>query len=65
MNSEKKTWIFLRGLTRQKGHWGDFFDHFQLTDPHSKMIGLDTAGNGALNQEISPCTVQNMVLHFL
>jgi pimeloyl-ACP methyl ester carboxylesterase len=63
MKSEKKTWIFLRGLTRQKGHWGDFLDQFQLTFPHSKVIALDMAGNGNLNQQISPWTVQDMVAH--
>ena len=63
MNSEKKTWIFLRGLTRQKGHWGDFFDHFQHTFPSGKVIALDMAGNGNLNQQISPWTVQDMVAH--
>lgn len=63
MKSEKKTWIFLRGLTRQKGHWGDFFDQFQHTFPQSKVIALDMAGNGNLNQQISPWTVQDMVEH--
>lgn len=63
MNAEKHTWILLRGLTRQKGHWGDFVEQFQVTQPKSRVIALDMPGNGKLNQQISPWTVPEMVEH--
>jgi pimeloyl-ACP methyl ester carboxylesterase len=57
------TWIFLRGLTRESRHWGDFVGHFQQAMPASWVITLDLPGNGQLNQETSPLGIQDMVAH--
>jgi pimeloyl-ACP methyl ester carboxylesterase len=57
------TWIFLRGLTRESRHWGDFATQFRQTLPDSQIIVLDLPGNGQLNQQRSPLRVQAMVAH--
>lgn len=56
-------WIFLRGLTRETGHWGEFVGHFQQAMPAQVIVPLDLPGNGLLNQQGSPCRVQDMVAH--
>lgn len=57
------TWIFLRGLTRESRHWGDFVAQFQQTLPDSQVVALDLPGNGQLNQQRSPLRVQDMVAY--
>ncbi|WP_114969591.1 alpha/beta fold hydrolase [Rhodoferax ferrireducens] len=57
------TWIFLRGLTRESRHWGDFVGQFQQALPDSRVVTLDLPGNGQLNQQRSPLRVQDMVAH--
>lgn len=54
-------WIFLRGLTRESRHWGNFIEQFQRTLPGSQVLALDLPGNGRLNQQSSPMRVQDMV----
>jgi pimeloyl-ACP methyl ester carboxylesterase len=54
-------WIFLRGLTRGSGHWGQFIAEFEAGVPQAKVVALDTAGNGARYAEQSPCDVAAMV----
>lgn len=58
-----KTWIFLRGLTRESRHWGDFVTQFQQELPDSQVVALDLPGNGLLNHQRSPLCVQDMVAH--
>jgi pimeloyl-ACP methyl ester carboxylesterase len=57
------TWIFLRGLARESGHWGRFLVAFQQALPDSQVITLDLPGNGQLNQQRSPLSVQAMVAY--
>jgi pimeloyl-ACP methyl ester carboxylesterase len=57
------TWIFLRGLTREGRHWGNFVEQFQRTLRGSQVVALDLPGNGRLNQQPSPMRVQDMVEH--
>lgn len=45
--SEKRSWIFLRGLGRHSGHWGDFADLFKTAFPKDSVDLLDLAGNGS------------------
>jgi pimeloyl-ACP methyl ester carboxylesterase len=56
-----RSWIFLRGLTREARHWGDFVDQFQQAWPDQTVVTLDLAGNGQLNQRTSACRVEDMV----
>lgn len=56
------TWILLRGLTREQGHWGAFVP--QLRDalpPGSTVLTPDLPGNGELHQQTSPTRVEDMV----
>lgn len=57
------TWIFLRGLTRERRHWGDFVAQFQVSVTGSRVVALDLPGNGSLYQESSPLRVDSMVAH--
>lgn len=58
-----QTWVFLRGLSRESRHWGDFIEQFQLGIPDSEVVSLDLPGNGLLNQQRSPLHVEAMVSH--
>lgn len=55
------SWIFLRGLTRESRHWGDFIEQFQRIVPDARVVALDLPGNGHLNQQRSPLCVQDMM----
>lgn len=55
------TWVLLRGLTREAGHWGGFTQYLagQL-NADDKVIALDLPGNGALHAGVSPASVPAM-----
>ncbi|BDT69761.1 2-succinyl-6-hydroxy-2, 4-cyclohexadiene-1-carboxylate synthase [Comamonadaceae bacterium OS-1] len=57
------TWIFLRGLARESGHWGAFTPQFENALPGGEVVALDLPGNGSLCQQASPTRVQDMVAH--
>ncbi len=57
------TWILLRGLSRETGHWGDFLPRFQQAFANDHVVPLDFSGNGALHSQQSSTTVQAMVTH--
>jgi pimeloyl-ACP methyl ester carboxylesterase len=57
------TWILLRGLTRESGHWGAFIEQFQRAMPQAQLLALDLPGNGALHRQTSPWCVADMVEH--
>ena len=54
-------WIFLRGLTRESRHWGDFVGQFQAAFPNEAVVLLDLAGNGMQNHRSSSSRVEDMV----
>lgn len=58
-----RTWILLRGLTRERRHWGPFAQELQHCLPEDQIHAVDLPGNGALNHEPSPCTIRGMVDH--
>ncbi|MEO6921355.1 MAG: alpha/beta hydrolase [Collimonas sp.] len=53
-------WVFLRGLMREKRHWGQFPDLFGATVPEAEIVLLDLPGNGRLHMERSPARVEEM-----
>lgn len=56
------TWVLLRGLTREQGHWGGFIATLsQALPPGTKVLRPDLPGNGALHQQASPDQVADMV----
>ena len=56
-----RSWIFLRGLSRESGHWGAFLDAFRLRCPHDAVNPIDLAGNGELYAGTSPATIGDMI----
>ena len=57
------TWILLRGLTRERRHWGAFPELLQYEFPHARVIALDLPGNGEFNTATSPLRVTEMASH--
>jgi len=56
------TWILLRGLTREQGHWGAFVPQLRhALPPGSTVLTPDLPGNGELHQQTSPTRVDDMV----
>lgn len=56
------TWILLRGLTREQGHWGAFVPTLQAMLPAgSQILTPDLPGNGVLHGQTSPTRVEHMV----
>ena len=55
------TWLLLRGLTRESGHWGDFPPQLAARLPGARILAIDLPGNGALYREASPLRVADMV----
>lgn len=51
-------WIFLRGLTRGQGHWGDFPTAFRKKFPGVQIEFLDLPGCGTRVDEVSPLTMK-------
>ena len=59
--SNQKKFIFLRGLTRESRHWGDFTNNFLTQIPGAQIFFLDLPGAGKMHKETCPLTVQAMV----
>jgi pimeloyl-ACP methyl ester carboxylesterase len=53
-------WIFLRGLSRESRHWGDFPEVFGRVIPDAAVLSLDLPGNGRLHGMDSPSDVEAM-----
>jgi len=54
------TWVLLRGLTRDRRHWGRFPEAFSDVVADAHVVALDFPGNGARNRETSPLSVAAM-----
>ena len=54
------TWVLLRGLTRESGHWGAFAGLLQQRHPDARIVALDLPGNGSLNDRVSPTRIEAM-----
>lgn len=55
------TWVLLRGLTREAGHWGAFpIELAARLGPEHQVIALDLPGNGELHGRRSPANVPAM-----
>lgn len=66
MNAEvAATWVLLRGLTREAGHWGQFplqmVQGLRATQGSVRVLTLDLAGNGARCRERSATDIGTMV----
>ncbi len=56
----ERPWVLLRGLTREARHWGDFPQRLGAAFPGAPVICLDLPGNGRLNAQSSPGSVEGM-----
>ena len=55
------TWVLLRGLTREAGHWGDFGQRLAVRlGPRHQALTLDFPGNGVLYRQPSAVDVPAM-----
>lgn len=57
MTNAKPTWILLRGLAREKGHWGSFFDQLKSGFPNNDVLAIDLPGAGEFRNIKSPQSV--------
>ncbi|WP_431274968.1 alpha/beta fold hydrolase [Variovorax ureilyticus] len=56
------TWVLLRGLTREAGHWGAFPSVLRERLPEGdRVIAIDLPGNGRLNHQRSPARIEAYV----
>lgn len=55
-----ETWVFLRGLGRESGHWGSFLIQFQKQFPKAKIITCDLPGTGKNLYLQSPIAISEM-----
>lgn len=51
------TWILLRGLSREKGHWGTFSEEFRAAHPGRDVLEIDLPGTGEFRDVTSPTGV--------
>jgi pimeloyl-ACP methyl ester carboxylesterase len=60
-HAQPTTWILLRGLTREQGHWGAFTDTFKARLPAgTTLLCPDLPGNGVLCHLRSPANVPDI-----
>lgn len=59
--SNQKKFIFLRGLTRETRHWGEFITHFEREFPEAQIFFLDLPGAGKMSKDRCPLDVETMV----
>lgn len=58
------TWILIRGLAREQGHWGAFRDQFAASLPKGDdVLAIDLPGTGEHYQESSPMTMSSIFNH--
>jgi pimeloyl-ACP methyl ester carboxylesterase len=61
VNNPVRSWLLLRGLTRERRHWEDFPEIFAGHFPHDRITFHDYAGNGARYREQSANSISAMV----
>ena len=64
MTQLSKNWIFLRGLSREKAHWGSFKELFEK-EMHAKVHAIDFPGTGDFFKERSPSTIAEISDHLV
>ncbi|OUL98009.1 alpha/beta fold hydrolase [Variovorax sp. JS1663] len=55
------SWVLMRGLTRESGHWGTFMGKLQARFPDDRIVALDLPGNGRLHDVPSPGRIEDTV----
>jgi pimeloyl-ACP methyl ester carboxylesterase len=62
MTDKVKTWVLLRGLTREHRHWEGFPEKLQQCFADAQIVTPDLPGNGDHAYIISPGCIQDMML---
>lgn len=58
---KNKTWILLRGLAREKGHWGPFAETFTQTfKSQGEVLQIDLPGTGEFRNLTSPASIKEI-----
>ncbi|VTU34428.1 acetoin dehydrogenase E2 subunit dihydrolipoyllysine-residue acetyltransferase [Variovorax sp. SRS16] len=57
------TWILLRGLTRESGHWGAFAETLRARLADARVLTLDLPGAGGLHRLRSPADIEATTQH--
>jgi len=61
MSPDPRPWVLLRGLMRDRRHWGEFLDRFSAAFPDVPIVTLDFPGNGELHAQRSLATIEHTV----
>lgn len=56
-SDDADTWVLIRGLSREAGHWGRFLPIAKAALPHAKIVTLDLPGVGQRLGEAWPKTL--------
>lgn len=57
-----KNWLLLRGLARERRHWGEFPEHLEAAlGEDSKIFFLDLPGTGTESRRFSPLSIRGIV----
>lgn len=57
---KNKTWILLRGLAREKGHWGPFAERFTEAVAPDQVLQIDLPGTGEFRNVTSPTSIKGI-----
>jgi pimeloyl-[acyl-carrier protein] methyl ester esterase len=61
--TKQKHFYLLRGLIREKGHWGLFLNELKNFFPDALITPIDIPGAGEYYQSTSPLSIKGMVEH--
>lgn len=59
--TKQKHFYLIRGLIREKGHWGSFLSHLKAQFPTAKITTIDIPGAGDYHTSSSPLSIRGMV----
>ncbi len=59
--TKQKHFYLVRGLIREKAHWGSFVEHLKSKHPGARVTAIDIPGAGTYWQGPSPSTIKGMV----
>lgn len=63
MKSEKRRWLWFRGLIRWHVHWGDFLTEFKKQFPEDEIHMIDFPGFGNFHHLPCPRKMSSMIAH--
>jgi pimeloyl-ACP methyl ester carboxylesterase len=59
--TKQKHFYLIRGLIREKGHWGSFLGELKKEFPDAKVTAIDIPGAGDYHTSSSPLSIRGMV----